>query len=425
MPESKNFFEGYSRSKDMLATIANKFTTATIENPWTLKSSGYIVSTNSTFNGKPHICLSKEVQNGDKVNLLFIDKYNTATNNIYGDIAVYSFWHDGCDVANDKYMYIAPFNVSMQYHSTQVADTDGTPQFGWYWMWVDNDGVAMTVFGNVGAAGTAAANYNFAYFGNAFPYHEKFKETFSWYATRCSGSPNRGGIVWDSSMRDFIYPEAAPHDWTFHGTRVLPVLFTASNNAASNPNSLLVNTFIASRPALTQASDQVINSSWGYTQVSELIQTHWFGNGQFLFCQPGTSLYRGDIVSIESEGCDYIFQAIGGSPEFYDNLLIKRMESVTNLLASGSIGNVTLNWKNPNKCYGVKIVKKAGSMPTSHNDGTAVFNENTDSGLSSGQNQTVTDSNAVAGQYFYRAFAYDSNGTYSVPVQSATCEITL
>lgn len=421
MPESKHFFEGYSRSKDTLMTIADKITSATIERPWTLKSSGYIASTDASFNTRPHICLRREMKNGDVVNVLFVDHNNTATNNIFGNISVYCYWYDGCDITNDKFMYQSPFTFSLQYHTSLVADSDGSPQFSWHWIWVDNEGIAMTVFGNVGTAGTATAGYGMGYIGTALPYHKNFKETFCFYGTHATNFPS--GIIWDSSMQDFVVPHNAPYNWMGLANRVMPLIFT-QNNQYSNPSPLLSNTFIASRPALAQSTDTDRSGSWGGAgQTYELVQTHWFGNGQFLFCQPGATLYRGDIVAIESEKCDFIFQTTG--TEVSRNILIKRMESVTNLVGTGAANNVSLEWKNPEKCYGVKIVRKLDILPTNYNDGVEIFNKTLDSGLLAGQAQAITDTSASAGHYFYRAFAYSSNNVVSVPVQSAACEITL
>jgi hypothetical protein len=426
MPESKHFFEGYSRSKDMLATLADKITSATIERPWTIKSGGYITSTNNTFNGHPHICLSRELKNGDIMNVLFIDTYNTATNNIYGAIQVYYYAYDGCDVANDKFMFNCRNNHDLQYHSSQVADIDATPQFGWYWMWIDEEGIAMTVFGNVGAAGTATAAYRFAYLGTAFPARENFKESFCWLSNSATESAGQvAGSIFDSVAADYVYPNTAPINWANHSFKSMPKWF-ADNTSTSNPSALLGgDTFMVSKPELMQSTDtDGGGSSWSHTRPHELSHTHWYGNGQFLFCLPGSVLYRGDIITIDSENADYIFQTVDSNGLGY-NYLIKRMESASELLATNEGSQIALTWRNPQKCFGVKIVKKAGEMPTNHTDGTVVFNQTTDTGLLAGQPQNTIDSNMTAGLFFYRAFAYSSNEVYSVPVTSAACEITI
>ena len=90
MPISKNFFEGYSRSKDMLTTIAEKLVSATMENPWSIKSSGYITSTIAQFNGKQHVCMRKDF-NGNIINVLFVENWNTSTNNIYNIRDIFRF----------------------------------------------------------------------------------------------------------------------------------------------------------------------------------------------------------------------------------------------------------------------------------------------------------------------------------------------
>lgn len=416
MPESKHFFEGYSRSKNMLATLADKITSATIERPWTLKSSGYITSTNSAFNTRPHVCLRREMHNGDILNVLFVDAYNTNTNNIFGNIAVYFFWNDGCDVANDRYMYLSDSNAALTYHANQVADSDATPQFGWHWIWVDEDGICMSVFGNVGAAGTATADYKTIYFGIAKAHHEKFKDSFCWFDADTSY-----GALWDASMKDFMYPDTAPHTWTGNEIRVVALDILESNTATSNP-SVWKNKFAVSRPILSQGTDQ--HTSSPYTWIRERLQTHWFGNGQFFYCLPGSTLYRGDIIVIESEGCDFIYQSLGAT-EYHRNLLIKRMESVTNLVVAGTSNNVALNWRNPKKCYGVKILRKLDVVPANSNDGSVVFDLNINTGLLAGTEQSFTDTNAATGTYYYRAFAYSSNGVYSVPVSSASNSIVL
>lgn len=430
MPESKNFFEGYSRSKDMLTTMASKLTSATMAHPWTLKSSGRITSTTPNFNGKHHVCLKKDF-GGNIINVLFVDTYNTETNNVYGAVSVYLFANDGCNVAEDVYIdgiyrstsVNCPLNLS--FHSNQVADTEATPQFAWFWIWADNEETVISLFGNQGAAGTASPLFRAIYLGRALPAREEFKSTFAAYELY-----DNKGYLFDSLLWDYKAPEEAPYDWRNQiqsaAHSCIDIISASGYSANSNPN-VFTGKYIASRPQLSQGGEWESYSGKWYDKVI----THTLGSNSLLFCMPGNTLYRGDIVVIDEEKCDYIFQSLrvnmtSEASEPWQSLLIKRMESVSDLAVTNNAGSVELGWMAPETCYGIKIVRKIDSEPQSHTDGVEVFNQTLDTGLLSGQAQVAVDSSAVAGNhYFYRAFAYSSNGVYSVPVASATADITM
>ncbi len=81
--------------------------------------------------------------------------------------------------------------------------------------------------------------------------------------------------------------------------------------------------------------------------------------------------------------------------------------NVTNFTATPGNGQVSLSWSNPSDSdfAGVKIQRKTGGYPTSHTDGTTVYNSTgeiyTDTGLTNGTT------------YYYKAFTYDEVPNYS------------
>lgn len=85
---------------------------------------------------------------------------------------------------------------------------------------------------------------------------------------------------------------------------------------------------------------------------------------------------------------------------------------VTNFSAAAGDAQVVLTWNNPadEDLAGVAVVRKTITPPTSHTDGTAVYN---------GLGTTHTDATAANGtEYFYAAFAYDSAGNYAAGAQA-------
>jgi hypothetical protein len=73
---------------------------------------------------------------------------------------------------------------------------------------------------------------------------------------------------------------------------------------------------------------------------------------------------------------------------------------------SAAAGKVNLSWQNPSTSdfYGVKIIRKIGSMPTSLSDGVPIY---------SGPKNTFTDTVIPGRTYYYKIFAYDTVYNYS------------
>ena len=414
MPASKHFFEGYCRSKDVLQTISQKLVSATLTTPWEIKSSGLVPATVSVtaYRNKQHVCMSRELPDGNKVNLFFYESWKTTTNEIWGNPIMVPFYKNGCDVNNNVFVNKPDVAFNLYYHSSQIADTDANPQFAWYWMQIDENELIINIFGNQGAAGTATPAYGAIFAGMGTAKSNSFKDSFI-----CYDITNNSGRIWDSSIMDYIKPDYAPATWSDSITSANCV----NNISTINPDPI-TSKFIVTRPSFAQGT---VGGSLEYS----FIETHVLGRGQLLFCQSGTGsvatkLLRGDIVTIDSEACDYVHQNLNGTV-FHQNILIKRMESVTGLTAVNNYGQIRLGWQNPKKCFGVKILRKLDSMPINQADGDVVFNQNTDNGLLIDTLQAVTDSTAVSGNYYYRAFAYDSQEIYSVPVNSASANVTI
>ena len=428
MAMSKHFFEGYSRSKDTLTTIANKMTSATIDLPWTVKSQGRIVSTSATYNDYMHVCMRKETPTGEIINLLFLDVYNkTATAENYGKVYVYMFYGDGCNVANDSYVnYPAPnYNrtsyTTLQYHTNSIADTEANPQFAWYWMWIDNESFHLTLFGNAGASGSATPDYN----AISLTYAEPTSENYIGTDVVCDYDTNECFLL-RSNIIEHHYEEfpSMKSSWVSRMSYTGFKDITGNNTSASNPD-LYKNKFIVTKPKITQCSAPSSYERWN----TNPLHTHTIANGSILFCNNGnvatTGLMRGDIVTIDEEGCDYVYQNLGNN-YFHNNFLIKRAESAQNIVLQENSGNVDITVDVPSLCYGVKIVRKIDSMPMDINDGDIVIDENIDGTLVVGTGFSASDTAASAGNtYYYRAFAYDTNGTTSVPVSSATASIAI
>jgi len=417
MPASKHFFEGYCRAKDMLHTLATKITQATITRPWTIKSEGRIINTNAQhpqrneYHDKYHVCLKKELENGDIINFFMIDHWNTVSNNIWGFIRASVCDYDSCVASEGRFSHtLVDRWRDFQYYANQLADTEAAPQHAWYWMWVDDDCIVLNVFGNSGGAGTATPTRGILFFGKAKSINQKFEDTL---AIGVMARTNLQG----SKIADFVNPASAPHDWSSEPFSDTCQDIIKMNNPLSN-GKLSVRL-----PKITQT--QHFQSGTRGEQVA----THTFGSGQMLVMPIGTSgLLRSDIITVDELKADYI-NTQGTATQFSqiaDLALIKRMESAHTLSLALNGNNVNITWHNPKLCHGVKIVKKINTAPSSHTDGDEVFNLTSDTGLLIDQEQTFTDENNIAGNhYYYRAFAYDSLGTYSVPITSAQADIQL
>ncbi len=81
--------------------------------------------------------------------------------------------------------------------------------------------------------------------------------------------------------------------------------------------------------------------------------------------------------------------------------------NVTSFTATPGNGQVSLSWSNPSDSdfEGVKILRKTGSYPTSHTDGTTVYNNDGTSYTDTGRTNGTT--------YYYKAFTYDEVPNYS------------
>lgn len=423
MPASKHFFEGYCRAKDMLNTLATKISEATITRPWTIKSTGRIIATNqlhaerAEYHNKYHVCLRRELENGDIINLLLVDEWNTPTNNVWGYIKISVCDYDSCVASEGRFSHtLIQRWQAMQYYTNQVADTEASPQLAWYWIWVDNDSVIVNVFGNAGGAGTATPTRGVMYFGKAVALLDEFRDTI---ALNTPGKCN----LRSSRMIDYVIPTSAPGTWatTQDSEDFCGDMIGANFNTSSNP--------LASGELSVRIPKIIQSQIYDWTQAAEKILTHALGTGQYLVCPPGSvNLLRSDILTVDELNADYINTAgsLSGWNRISDLALIKRMESAHTLSVIGTVGNVTVTWNNPSLCHGVKIMRKVGTAPNDHADGDEIFNLNSDNGLLLGSQQVYVDSTCEAGNhYYYRAFAYDSTPIYSVPVTSAQADIQL
>jgi hypothetical protein len=428
---SKNFFEGYSRSKDFLSTIAEKITSATTTEPWEIKSQGRIQNTAPDPFGSnrdsPYICLRHKMFDGRIYNILIVESWNKPTpsqEKVYGVLNISVFADDGCNVESNQYANYPsnaeyhPSIISVYYHQNQVNDDDGLPQFAWYWIWVDDETLIISPYGNVGAAGSATSTTGYFFFGRAKPIDEtKFYDTVAY--------TYNGGYteLYEACIEDYMTPVLAPYNWTNAYTKKVHNDMIDGNSAYSNPDPILQK-FIATTPKVMQAT-QNRYYSWSGHWDGHYVFTHLLGNNRMLFCQPGDSatngLKRGDIVSIDSIGCDFLYQYMNEG-SLISNVLIKRMESATNLVLTPESGKITLAWKNPNNLYGIKIVRKTDTYAQKHNDitGTVVYDSTTAGDIIPGAISSYEDTSTVPGTtYYYTVFAYSSNGIFSCPVSSA------
>lgn len=80
-------------------------------------------------------------------------------------------------------------------------------------------------------------------------------------------------------------------------------------------------------------------------------------------------------------------------------------EQVTLTAAANTAPSIVLAWENPTSCFaGILIVRKAGSLPTSPEDGEQVYN---------GTGTAYTDTAVTLDTtYFYRPYPYTENGSY-------------
>ena len=79
---------------------------------------------------------------------------------------------------------------------------------------------------------------------------------------------------------------------------------------------------------------------------------------------------------------------------------------------------IALTWTNPSDVdfAGTKVVRKEVSYPTSHTDGTVVYNSTGESYTNTGLDNGTT--------YFYTAFAYDGGPNYSIPADGSRASAT-
>lgn len=98
-----------------------------------------------------------------------------------------------------------------------------------------------------------------------------------------------------------------------------------------------------------------------------------------------------------------------------------QIADVTDIVVSGGVGVVSLSWTDPNDLVldsvtlagwaGTKVVRKAGSVPTSVSDGTVVVDSITRNAY---QNTAFVDNTVVNGTaYYYRFFPYTTGGVYT------------
>lgn len=422
---SKHFFGGHSRSKDVLSTLANSICEATLVKPWTIKSQGRIpvLSQNADFNNYDHVCLRKELSNGQIINLVFYDSANNADGStMYGSLKAECFMDDGFNVIGSNQIihgreYYHNY-INLEYQ-TPSDDLDSLPNFAWYWIWVDDESISMTIFGNTGVSGSATPEYKIAYFGEITPTIDKCHKTFLEYA-----GYDRVGFIYDSMLRDYNNPLKGPLNWCSYDTRnvyqkIVPVTYIGSNGPNSNP---LNTVFMAKKFSIAQPNYEHYGSLYSY------IPTHEIPTDSLLSCLPGNStldnkLIRGDIVSIDRNNCDYIYQTVGN--DSIHNVLIKRMESAHDLTAVSDIDGITLEWTNPHLCYGVRVVRKIDSDPVDFDDGDIIFDETVDTVLNIDGVENKLDDTVTSGhEYHYKAFAYASNDVVSYPVSSAIVTIS-
>lgn len=409
----QNFIEGYSRSKDFLSTLATNMTSVDMPLPWTVKSQGMITSADGRFNNYMHLCMRKELPSGDIINLLFLDIYNRAESpDNYGNLQIWSFLNDGCDVANDIYMHY-PGNVyhktnyvHFNYHGNSVADVDATPQFVWFWMWADNDSFNLTVLGNQGGAGSASSVPSGFSLNCGIPTTKDFIKTplvYDIYQNEiflARSYINEYDYDVPSLDKSWVYRNVIANGWIANG----------NTSASSNPDSY---------------KQKFIVSKIKVNQNGQL--THTMDNS-ILSCMAGdsatTGLMRGDIVTIDSEKADYVFQDLNYSWQGY--YLIKRAESCSDITLVNNANTIDVSVFIPEKCFGVKVVRKLDDEPANIDDGDIVYNDDINGALTTFATLNFNDSTVATGNtYYYKAFAYSENNIISVPVTSATSSITI
>jgi hypothetical protein len=423
---SRHFFEGYSRSKDLLTTIANNFAAATTEKPWVIKQalSDMGASPRAHLSNKSYVCISHEVPNGNNSDLIIVDEWHTHAdpNTPWGRFRILAAQHNGFvpgDLgASDL---VSAGDLEGNYHQNQVPDSDSLPQYAWYWMWIDDEMAVVSIFGNSGATGSATPSYMTFVWGMFHPMYQdgRYEVTDGFGVTT-----NNTFHLWKSVTYDYQYPERAPHNWvTDLYSRYIKQLRDQKSNdsATANPDSI-TGDFIATMPKLAQAYPT--NS---YGGASHWHFTHFVGSNQLLLCNSGDELVRGDIVTIDSEHSNYVYHKEVNT-EWRYHLLVKRSESPSNLSATPAPGQIDLEWINPVRFLGIKIVRKVDSPPMSPSDGDVILgaaNDAENDVMVPGEFAVFSDT-TVAGttNYHYAVFAYDSNGTHSVPIASAYAEAT-
>jgi len=156
-------------------------------------------------------------------------------------------------------------------------------------------------------------------------------------------------------------------------------------------------------------------SAWGTCQ-SNGIQTRSVSSSIPAGCVNGTP--------VVTQSCTYTAPASnsgGGGGYFIPSV----NRSYKDIIPPGHVTNVerlykdnqvTLKWRNPSDSdyNGTLVVRKVGSRPTSHTDGTIVYKSTT---LYKGANEEYTDTNIDNNTtYYYAIYAYDKQPNYSIPM---------
>lgn len=229
MAESRNYFHGYSRSKDFISTLQSCFEAATCPTrPWTIKDSGvgctvpemdivqYRRYIQSHAKPSPFFVVSHEDIDGETENILFYDCYKVGAEETYGLVRALYFPNDMCDATNPDFNCSSNVPIytyqDIKFHNEDdIEDLPWLPQHVWYWVWIDDNCCFIRVQGNVGGEGSATSVKSWYYSGDAQLRGDDdgqipFKETAAIMGTRSS-------FVKGNELGAFINSPFGPAFW--------------------------------------------------------------------------------------------------------------------------------------------------------------------------------------------------------------------
>ncbi|MDD5092616.1 MAG: Ig-like domain-containing protein, partial [Candidatus Wallbacteria bacterium] len=158
----------------------------------------------------------------------------------------------------------------------------------------------------------------------------------------------------------------------------------------------------------TDMDQSSLNSAFGISPAVSGARAYAAGSRTFVFT-PASALSPGTQYSVAlNNACDTEGRSTGGiSYSFVTAFDRTPPADVTGLSAVPSDRQVTLSWTSPQDSdfAGVRVMRKAGSAPTSISDGTEIF---------SGSAVWIIDGNLQNGTtYYYRVFAFDQSGNFA------------